>query len=270
MKKRALLVPHDLTETADSALKYALYLAPKLEADIHLLHLTKYQKDRLAAKRKLNKIIGAVQKTPSLISIDAHVRTGSIFTEIASFADEIDASFTIMGTHGTKGIRQKLFGSFAVKVITSTRIPFLIVQEGFTALDLSKIVVSLSESQESMQIEQVTTRVAQIFDAKIHLLSEARTDANLKVKTSLYRGLFSNQLKEANVSYVSKALETEKGYAADLINYASENNAHLIAFAYHSDSILPQFDYFAQDIIANKARIPVLVINAKEAGNYFF
>ena len=38
------------------------------------------------------------------------------------------ASAIIMGTHGAKGM-QKLFGSFAMKVIISTSVPFMVVQK---------------------------------------------------------------------------------------------------------------------------------------------
>jgi hypothetical protein len=34
--------------------------------------------------------------------------------------------------------------------------------------------------------------------------------------------------------------------------------------------MLPQFDPFAQTIITNEQKIPVLIINGKDAGNYFY
>ena len=74
----------------------------------------------------------------------------------------------------------------------------------------------------------------------------------------------------ADVAYHSQVLKKENGFSSDITNYAEKNNANLIAFAYHSDSLLPQFDTFAQSIITNKISVPVLIVNSKEAGNYFF
>jgi molecular chaperone DnaK (HSP70) len=44
-----------------------------------------------------------------------------------------------MGTHGMKGM-QKLFGSNAMKVITSTAIPFVVIQQETEAKQLIKVV----------------------------------------------------------------------------------------------------------------------------------
>ena len=175
-----------------------------------------------------------------------------------------------MGTHGSKGLQQKMFGSFALKVITSTHVPFLVVQGEVSGMEIKKIVVPLDESQESLQIEQVTTGLAEFLKPEIHIVTEKKVDSNLKLKVAVHSGLLSKQFKEQGISYKTEILKKEKGYSTDIVNYAVKVGANLIAFAYHSDSLLPQFDTFAQNLITNKKNVPVLVINSKEAGNYFF
>jgi hypothetical protein len=44
----------------------------------------------------------------------------------------------------------------------------------------------------------------------------------------------------------------------------------MIALAYHSESLLPQFDSFAQSLITNEEKLPVMIIAAKPAGNLYF
>ena len=270
MEKRSLLVPHDFTPTADNAVKYALNLATKMEANVDLLHVVKNDSGVSKAKAEFEKVIANTKDIPAGIELKTHVKSGSIFTDIASMATELHASLIIMGTHGSKGLQQKMFGSFALKVITSTHVPFLVIQDNVTGMDLSKIVVPLDETQESLQIEQVTTGLAEIFKSEVHVLTEKKVDSNLKLKVAVHSGLLSKQLKEAGITYQAKVLEKKKGFSSDIVNYALENQAHLIAFAYHSDSLLPQFDTFAQSLITNKKDVPVLVVNSKEAGNYFF
>ena len=46
----------------------------------------------------------------------------------ADIASEIDAEMVIMGTHGIKGM-QKFFGSWALKVIANSKVPFIVIQE---------------------------------------------------------------------------------------------------------------------------------------------
>lgn len=269
MERRSILVPHDFTTVADNAVSYAINLASSIGANVDLLHIVKDTKESVAAKAKFEKIIAKLGIPPNDVAVNFHVKIGSIYTDIASKATELHSTLIIMGTHGAKGM-QKVFGSFAIKVITSTHVPFLIVQEQFTGMDMSKIVVPIDESQESLQIEQVATGLAEILNSEIHVISEKKIDSNLKLKLAVHSGLFTKQLKAKNLSYQTKSLDRKKGYAADIVAYTTSVNANLIAFAYHSDRLLPQFDSFAQSLITNKEGVPVLVLNSKEAGNYFF
>lgn len=270
MEKRTILVPHDFTHVAENAVQYALNVAKPMNANVELLHVVKGSSGISKAKASFEKIVSNLKDIPAGVEVNYHVRSGSIFTDIANVASELHSTLIIMGTHGSKGLQQKMFGSFALKVITSTHVPFLVVQDEFTGMDLDKIVVPLDESQESLQIEQVTTGIAEIFKSEVHILTEKKIDANLKLKVAVHSGLLSKQFKEAGISYVAEQIKKKKGYSSDIVTYAVEKGANLIAFAYHSDSLLPQFDTFAQNLITNKQGVPVLVVNSKEAGNYFF
>ncbi len=268
MARRSLLVPHDFTSVGDNALEYSLVLAKHLEADIHLLHVIKSSAGKTSAKTKLEKIIANIKDKPAEVNVDFIIKSGSIFTDIASAASEVHASIIIMGTHGAKGM-QKLFGSFAIKVITSTHVPFLVVQEKYTGTDFSKIMVPIDESQESLQIEQSISAIAEILGSEVHVLTEKKVDSNLKLKNAVHSGLISKQFKENGIK-TDKAVLSGRSYYKEIVNYAVKNKSDLISFAYHSDSLLPQFDTFAQNLITNDSGVPVLVVNSKEAGNYFF
>ena len=269
MERRSILVPHDFTTVADNAVSYAINLAQAIGANVDLLHIVKDSKEITKAKQKFESIISAVTNKPAEVQLNPHVKSGSIYTDIASKAAELHSTLIIMGTHGPKGM-QKLFGSFAIKVITSTHVPFIIVQEEFTGIDMSKIVIPIDESQESLQIEQVATGLGEILKSEIHVVCEKKVDSNLKLKLAVHSGLFTKQLKAKQLKYQTKILEKKKGYSTDIVNYTSQIGANLIAFAYHSDRLLPQFDTFAQSLITNSKGLPVLVLNSKEAGNYFF
>jgi nucleotide-binding universal stress UspA family protein len=269
MEKRSILVPHDFTSVADNALSYALSLANSIGANIDLLHIVKDSQGLTKAKAELEKIIAKVANERNNVEITPHAKVGSIYTDIATKAAELPSTLIIMGTHGAKGM-QKLFGSFAIKVITSTHVPFLIVQDNFNSANFDKMVVPIDESQESLQIEQVATGMADILKSEVHIVSEKKIDSNMKLKVAVHSGLISKQLKAKGVNYKTAVLPKEKGYAADIVKYTKSINANLIAFAYHSDRLLPQFDTFAQSLITNKEGVPVLILNSKEAGNYFF
>jgi len=269
MERRSILVPHDFTAVGDNALQYAINLAEVIQSNVDILHVVKDEKDRAKATAQCEKIIADIKTKPKDVVVNFHIKSGTIFTDIASKASELKSSLIIMGTHGAVGM-QKLFGSFAIKVITSTQVPFLVVQQKYTGADLSKIVVPLDVSQESLQIEQVTSALALLTKSEIHILTAKQIDANLKLKNAVHSGLISKQFKEKGLKYVATVLPKVKGYSSDIVSYAIKEKANLIAFAYHSDSLLPAFDKFAQNLITNTDGVPVLVVNSKEAGNYFF
>lgn len=103
---------------------------------------------------------------------------------------ELEARLVVMGTHGVKGM-QKLFGSYAIKVVTSTSVPFLVVQETSPPEKISNIVVPIDLTKESLQIINPAAEIALTHGAKVHILAEKQTDPRLsqqiKVRISLVK-----------------------------------------------------------------------------------
>ncbi|MGV6862571.1 MAG: universal stress protein [Putridiphycobacter sp.] len=264
MSKRNLLVPVDFTSAAVTAVNYAVKLSKAFEAEINLLHVTKDGKENSKAKTKFEKFVSEID--PQGININTIVKAGDIFSDIANVAKELHSSIIVMGTHGAKGM-QKVFGSFAIKVITSTHVPFIIVQEGNKYFTTENIVVPFDTTKESLQIEQVVSAISNYTKSNIKLVTEKYSDSALKIKASVHYGVISKQFKETGIPYEMAYLS--KLNAKEIVSYAKKVKADLIAISYYNDSVI-SFDRFFQDLITNKDKIPVIILNSKEAGNYFF
>lgn len=267
MTSRNLLVPHDFTSAADVALTYAVSLAKKLSAEINLIHIVKESKDVNKSNVKLEEIIKNLGIKNNEVKVNPVVRIGDIFSDISSAGKELHSSIVIMGTHGAKGM-QRVFGSFAIKIITSTHIPFIIVQKDYKPTELEKIVVPIDVSKESLQVEQVVSAVAKKSDAEVFVIAENHQDTALKIKVAVHFKVITEQFDSVGVKYQTESIK--KLAAKEIMDYTTKVNGDLIGIAYHTDSILPQFDRIFQDLITNDEKIPVLIINAKEVGNYFF
>ena len=126
-KEYVLLVPWDFTPVAENALKHAVRLARRIKENvkIYLLHIAKREKDIPELLDDLKKI-AEIETESTGISVQAIVREGSIFTEIGEVAKEVNAFLVVMGTHGIRGM-QKLTGSWALKVIANSDVPFYVV-----------------------------------------------------------------------------------------------------------------------------------------------
>lgn len=267
MSTRNLLVPHDFTKAAEKATEYAISLARQLKAEVNIIHIVKESKGVAKASRKLEEYTKGLNMSSTDPKVNAIVRIGDIFSDISASGKELHSSIIIMGTHGAKGM-QRVFGSFAIKIITSTHIPFIIVQEDYVASTLNKIVVPIDISKESLQVEQVVTAIAKKSQANVDVIAEGHTDTTLKIKVAVNFKVLTEQFGNEGVSYTTKSIP--KLASSEIVNYTKSVNGDLIGIAYHTDSLLPQFDRIFQDLLTNDLKIPVLIINAKEVGNYFF
>jgi nucleotide-binding universal stress UspA family protein len=265
MSARNLLVPHDFTTAGDTALNYAVDLAKTFNAEINLLHVIKNSSDNKKAEAKCSDIIEKLDNKG--LTINLIVRKGDIFETIANVAKENHTSIVIMGTHGAKGM-QKVFGSFAIKVIKSTHTPFIIVQEGQKYKTTKNIVFPVDISKECLQIEQVVSAIARKSNSKVHILSEKYSDTSYKIKSAVNLQILNKEFSEHNIEHVNENIK--KIASNDILSYANTHNCDLIGISYYSDSIFSQFDTIFQEIIMNKDKIPALIINSKEVGNYFF
>ena len=115
---KTILVPWDFSNVAEYALQHAVKAAEVIKCTVTLCHITKKEKENDEAIDKMKTVI-ADTKHKYNIEPNYIVKEGSIFTSIAEIAEEVEAIFVIMGTHGMKGM-QKITGSWALKVVASS------------------------------------------------------------------------------------------------------------------------------------------------------
>ncbi len=269
MSKNLFIVPHDFTSVGDAALKYALYMAGPRKSDIELLHIVNNKNSQRAAHQKLTAIIENLDLNVGDVNVKAVVRVGNIFDDIGKIAEKKEARLIIMGTHGAKGM-QKLFGSYAIKVVTSTSVPFLVVQEGVEHKEVKDIVVPIDVSKESLQIINVAAEIARTFNSHVHILCEDQKDPRLSQQMKIRISLVKKEYQEKDVKSSIEMIKGNKSYQHKVINYAKDVDANMIAIAYHSSSLFASFDTYAQKIITNDENIPCLIINAKLLSKLYY
>ena len=267
MSTRNILVPHDFTSAGDTAIEYAINLARVFESEVNLLHITKETKENAKAIAKFEKMIANLKLSSTDPKVNFIVRRGDIFDTIGNIGKELLSSIIVMGTHGAKGM-QKVFGSFAIKVITSTHIPFIIVQDGNKIFSTKEILFPINSRKESLQIEQVVSAIASKSKSTVHVVSEQYKDSSYKIKSAIHFDIINKQMKSNGIAFKNDNIT--KMSAPDILKYSKNNNCDLIGISYYSDAIFTQFDRLFQDLIMNNSKYPILIINSKDVGNYFF
>ena len=258
-----VLVPHDFSIVADCAVNHASKIAKSFNGEVYLLHVVAKAKEVDAAKAKLTKL---VEEADNKYGVNTHVivRIGNIFDDIGDVATEIGAGYIVMGTHGATGM-QKIMGSHALKVISHSKVPFIIVQEkGPSDTDVyDDIVVPIDYSDVTKQKLTIAASIAQHFNSKIHIFASKESDEFLQTKLNRELSFAKNYFAEKEVSYSIENAEQTGGFKKQLIRFAARINADMIAIVNTREgALLP--DFFGsdeQEVIANEAEIPVIITN---------
>ncbi len=258
-----VLVPHDFSTVADCAVNHASKIANSFGGEVHLLHVVSKQKEVDAVKEKLTKIAEKAEKSTAA-SFHVIVRIGNIFEDIGDVASEIGAGFIVMGTHGAKGM-QKIMGSYALRVISHSKVPFVVVQnkEPKATETYDDIVVPVDHSDVTKQKLAVAANIAAHFGSKIHLFYENVKDEFLKKKLDRELSFAKNYFVERQIAYTLNQAEEDGSLKKQLIKFAARIDADLIAVVNTQEgALLP--DFFGseeQEVIANIAEIPVIITN---------
>jgi len=268
MGKNLYIVPHDFTEVGYKALEYALFLGQKVRTEIQLLHVAADKAKGMQAVAKLEAIKDKT-KVPDGVTLTTLVKVGSIFEDIGTVAKKEHAQLIIMGTHGKRGF-QSLFGSHAMKVVTSAECPFLIVQKNTQVEDVKELIVPIDLTKESLQIVNIAGDMSNMLKCSIHVLAEKQTDQILNTRLQNRLSIVKDQYKDRSITPTVVQLKKGGSYEKKVMKYAESVNGGMIAIAYHSESLLPQFDTFAQNLMVNKAGLPFLVVNSKLASSLYF
>lgn len=268
MSKNLYIVPYDFTPTSAKALAYALHMGKHVETEIRLVHLAKDRAKGMAKVKQLDELINNTQ-TPSGVELTKLVKVGDIFSDIGKIAKKERARLIIMGTHGMQGM-QWLFGSFAMKVLQSTECPFLIVQKNTKIEEIEHISVPIDLTKESMQIVGIAGDMARIMGSDVTVLVEKQSDPMLNSRIQNRIGIVQKEYEEKGVKAEINFVKKKGNYQKKIIKHAKENKVGLIALAFHSESLFPQFDTFAQKLITNKPALPVLIVNSKLASSLYY
>jgi nucleotide-binding universal stress UspA family protein len=269
MSSNLFIVPHDFTTVGDTALNYALYLAKPRNTSIELLHIVNHKDHASTAFSKLNEIIDNLNLSVGDVTVKAIVEVGNIFDDIGKIAENKGARMIVMGTHGAKGM-QKLFGSYAIKVVTSTSVPFLVVQEGVEHKEIKNLVVPIDVSKESLQVINVAADIARTFGSHVYVVSENQKDQRLSQQMKIRISLVKKEYQEKNIDSSIELTTGSKSYCTKVINFAKSVDADMIAFAYHSSSLFAAFDTYAQKLITNEENIPCLIVNSKLLSKLYY
>lgn len=267
MNRKNFIVPHDFTPVADIALEHAIATAKPLNAQVYVLHVVSKEKSIKEAEEKLNAILS--KYSTSGVDLVPSVRMGSIFEDIGEFAAEHHAELIFMGTHGAHGW-QHITGSHALKVITSSSVPFIIVQEKeIKETGYDDIVVPMDLHKETKQKLAIVANLATYFKSRVHVITPDETDEFLRHQVQANIQFAKKFFSDRGIE-VTATLAPSSGFDKEVVKHAVNIDADLIAIMNlnRSNFLGTITANYEQYIITNDAKIPALVVNPVDLNPY--
>jgi len=274
-----ILVPVDFTETCENAIGHAGHLAASMNYKIHLFHvlnrdsksmLRKNEQEEKAIFEKLQ-VLGEKILSPLNVVYSTGYNEGSIYNEIEDELLKTGAKLMIMATHGKKGV-QYLIGSNALKVVTSSPVPVIVVQNRDFSDGYNNIVFPINDFTENRQQLKWAAHIAKRFDSKIHIFVQKEADAGMESKISIITQQITDTFEAQEVNYCIFESEKVSNYTDQLLDYAAEVRADLITIMTDSDAYSPDYPIskYNEKVMFNEMQIPVMCINPKELNQVYF
>ena len=267
-ERKSIMVTWDFSAVSFNALKHAIKLANSLKNNIILFHIVNELSEEEGARKRMVETVEEIKKDLGE-DVGYFVHHGNIFKEIADYAskEENSINFVVMGTHGMKG-GQRLFGSWALKVVTGSSVPFIVVQDQPPEKDrYTDIVFPIDFKSENKEKLQWAIFLGKYLNSKIHLYKAPVLDKNLQKKVNVNLNFAIRFLIQNNIEYEihSSSKSGSSGYQKDLLAFCKKINADLILIT--TTKHITKFDYIfgakEQLLLANNAKIPVMCVNPK-------
>ncbi len=262
-KRKKILIPWDFTEKAEYAFAHAIRIAKISEHAILLIHIISDESERSLMEKSMNDEIKRLkEKFDFEASFD--IRIGDIFNTINTVAYELDAEMVIMGTHGIKGL-QKVTGSWALKVIIGSEIPFIVVQGPPKANGIESMIVPLTYKREEKEKIKWAYQFFKYFKTKIYIVHPNFKDSWLRKSMAGNVRFVKNFFDGVKVDYEIHSIVNRNDLYNYSLNLARETNSEIILIlvrrhlSWTGYAMGPEEQY----MIANPLGVPVMCINPK-------
>ncbi len=263
-RTKKILVPTDFTKVVDYAMDHAMKLARAQGAEVYLLHMVSDADEEEVTQRRLNAEVERAMAIEGSVSVKTLIREGRVYAGIGEAAEEIGAELIIMGTHGMRGM-QFITGSRALRVITNSNIPFIVVQErGLKANGYHDIVVPMDLQLETRQKLGLVADMAAYFQSKVHVMVPNETDEFLHHQLNDNIAFAKKYFGERNIEVEAVVTDSGSGGFLDaVLAYSEKIDADLIAVMNMVGSnIFGALGVpYEEKIITNSAMIPVMLVN---------
>jgi nucleotide-binding universal stress UspA family protein len=158
---------------------------------------------------------------------------------------------------------QHITGSYAVKVITHSSVPFIVVQERGFREGYKNVVLPFDLTKDSKQKLSLAINIAKVFNSKVHIIYPQETDTFLVNAINNNVSLAKNELKSNQIEFDVKMTDEKGNFVKQFLSYAASKDADLIAIVNSQEMGFPEIlaGTDERQIITNDAQVPTMIVN---------
>lgn len=278
-KIQKILVPTDFSQAAQHAFSYALRMADRLEASVHLLHVIYPQVDSFdapiiatqatraqieTAKEVMETfkdagIAEVKRELKNLPVVQTSVEVGSAVAVINSVAEKDLFPLIIMGTRGEHSTLEKLLGTVASGVVGHAPCPVVVVPETAGLKDILRVAyatdLNLADPYEIWRVAKLLAPFHTIMHV-VHFGNKAKKGAAPRLEE--LESFFQDNAPALQIQFHQFAQEE---LTDDINSFADQYGIDLLVM-YRTHRSFPDnlFHRSRTKEMTKKTRVPLLVM----------
>ena len=277
MKK--ILVPTDFSNCSNAALKVAISIAKKNDAEIEILHVIEspeFQYPTLdftaipasyfsEIKKELfeqaDKKLKKLEETAHMfdVRIGAHVEEGMMYQVLEDISESGSFDLIVLGTTGATGLAESLIGSNAQKVVRYSKTPVITVSHAMGEFDLKKVMIASDfKETDKMQLDLLTTFLNK-DEIEVHLVG-VTTPLDPEEKSEVEKRIL-DFADHANLDSYESEILYNKDIVRAITEHSKKVDSDLILMYTHGYTGIKQwFHNSIAESVVNHANLPVLTL----------
>lgn len=271
---RTIIVATDFSAAAANAFDYAIGLAKETNAQLILFHAfhvpvpatempvivvtpEELEEENL---RRLEQMAASARKRAPGVKVDIEARAGFPVEEINRLAQEVNADLVIMGMHEMGKIDELFIGSTTTDVIEKTPCPVLVIPENVVFSKPELIAFASDMKEVPGQSLHVLKELAQLFHARIDVLSVVKSDEKLSVEQAAAGLQLEHQLEDLPHTHL---FPVNNDVQEGIREYVAQHSPSILAMVHRKHSFFERlFGESNTQKAAFHTHVPLLAMRA--------
>lgn len=264
-----IVVAIDFSENSEKALEFAVALAVKKHAEIHLIHVIEAVFDfasqasvALASMHQdSEKLMDQLLKQfkDKSIVFHSYIKEGTASISVSRLAKELNANLIVIGTQGTSGINIALMGSTTINMIRESTVPVLVVPQQSNPYHIQKVAIAMEFADDEENFVDWAIDMSERWESGVEFVHvqtsfEANTDDKIKQ--------LADYLEKAHPGLPVKIHTFYAPTPAEGIDqFLEENENVILIMSHHHKNVWDQILNRSQTVqMIFHSRVPILVM----------